>query len=111
MVTCSVCGLEYDDHDRENWAGDAHAESDCIKQLQFKIAKLQADLEQTLANLTRTQERCTQLLNETRELRSGLTLEGWWCSCEATINCRGIFNGRGKELRSHCRVCGAARPT
>jgi len=108
-LTCGACGLVYDDC--EDSSGPAHSQRDCIEQLQVKISSLRVDHTQALANLTSTQERCTQLLNENRDLRSGLNLDGWFCSCAATDKSRGIFNSDAKERRSTCRSCGAARPT
>jgi hypothetical protein len=55
-------------------------------------------------NLTATQARCTTLFLELRELRAGIVLPGWTCSC-------GGFNGSEIELHEACRGCGKPRPT
>lgn len=67
-----------------------------------------------LSNLTATQTRCTQLLNELRAfkasaglpvLSAGLPGLGWDCpSC-------GAFNGDLKEKLTTCRCCTTPRPT
>ena len=75
------------------------------------------DVPQLTKQLTVVQEKSTALVMEVRELRGSLVLDGWWCPCaktepsETTAGSRGIFNGSGRELRTHCRCCGAPRPT
>ena len=56
--------------------------------------------------LTDVQARCTELLLETRALHGGVVLEGWRCPAPC-----GAFNGAAKEWLTHCRSCGAPRPT
>ena len=52
-----------------------------------------------------------QALQFARESADGLLLDGWWCACAATEKSRGIFNSDAKERLTHCRACGAPRPT
>lgn len=53
-------------------------------------------------NLTATQARCTELLEENRELKRWMP--GWFCPKCA------VFNGEVKEPLPVCRSCGGPRP-
>ena len=69
------------------------------------LAQLATDLRHAYANLSETQKRCTDLLNQVREYRQrGLFLPSWTCSV-----CR-CFNGEAKEALLVCRSCGAPAP-
>ena len=63
-----------------------------------------AEYKAMLANLSSVQARCTDLLVEVRAYRaSGICLPGWNCT-----NCH-AFNGSVREMRTHCRACGASK--
>lgn len=70
-------------------------------------ATLVQERNEYLNNLTATQARCTELLEENRRLRAppivrvlgDPILPGWTCE-----KC-GVFNGEAKEKRSACRAC------
>ena len=62
-----------------------------------------AEYKAMLENLTATQTRCSELIQENRGLRAGLILTGWFCGA-----C-GVFSGTAKEELTACRCCGAPR--
>lgn len=73
--------------------------------IRYEIERLKRQIAQLEDNLTHTQNRCTELLEDNRRLRRGIVLPGWHCpSCKA-------FNGEAKEVLIHCRACGIAKPT
>lgn len=84
-VTCTRCGRPFIDHPK---GGDEK----CVK---FEAPTFKSP-EDHVEPTRRTET-------------EGLTLPGWWCLCEKTDQSRGIFNGSGKEQRTHCRCCGAPR--
>jgi hypothetical protein len=73
------------------------------------VSRLQNDRRQLNNNLMSVQTRCTELLQEVRDLRrecklEGIVLPGWTCP-----NCGG-FNGEAKERLIVCRCCPTPRP-
>jgi len=57
--------------------------SNWVTELTLELAKTRAELE---------------------EARQGIHIRGWWCPCD-------IFNGEEKDLHTHCRKCGQAKPS
>jgi hypothetical protein len=83
---------------RAQWQDDAGVAAKVVVRLVDAYRTL-------LDNLTSTQERCTELLNEVRRLHAGIHLAGWSCpACRA-------FNGSERGELSRCRACEAPRPT
>jgi hypothetical protein len=68
------------------------------------LGSLLTTLQQTRENLTATQKRCTELLEENRTLKACAIFPGWECA----VCC--AFNGEAKETRTHCRACNAEGP-
>lgn len=66
------------------------------------IQALEAEMTLVYENLTATQKRCTELLEELRRERASNLFPGWTCAC-------GVFNGEAKEKREDCRACGKAK--
>lgn len=76
---------------------------DMIRRLLERVQNERDRNQQLDFNLTSVQTRCTELLNELRELKGGIVLPGWRCPC-------GSFNGATKTWHERCRSCDAERP-
>jgi hypothetical protein len=79
-----------------------------------EVAVLREQLRQALNrekflndNMTSVHARCTDLLNELRNLHAGIVLKGWTCPNPV---CR-VFNGEEKERRDRCRACDTEKPS
>lgn len=82
-----------------------------IRDLRAALGEALVERDEAVAARDAFGQKAHQLQEQLTTLQHGLTLEGWWCPCEKTAMCQGVFNGALKERRSHCRCCGAPRPT